>query len=460
VFYEVLLLVTFLFFGLYLTWVDLRLALLSYVLLIPFAHKELFSFTLWDLLPVRVLFLGILATLTYKLTRYIRKRGARRAYQVIRKFFTDDILEVLLTLLIVRIASIYFSTSLKSSMFLLSFYTSVVILFMVLKYTYEKYGYPTIKYLLRVYVTVGLVTGIFSFIQLYIYRSIGQLLPGVWALVTREGSFVRVGSIFWDINHYGAYIASILPIVAAYTFIAKKRKAQIIWGGGFIFGFVTLMLTQSRSAWGAFGLSMLITVFLLIVKRQFKRGIPLYIGGVVLLIGVVVASLKFGAPILHRLDTITDIRNNDSIKTHAYLLTASYEMLEKNPLLGSGYGSFSSALRETDIAPLYFFLVPSEDEIKVPAHSIWGEVVGETGGLGILVYTLLMYTILKLGAQAIKYSKGEKLLLSIALFSSICGLLAAGVLYSYNLEFFWFVIFVGALIFREGRLAPLEPESP
>jgi 4-amino-4-deoxy-L-arabinose transferase-like glycosyltransferase len=131
----------------------------------------------------------------------------------------------------------------------------------------------------------------------------------------------------------------------------------------------------------------------------------------------------------------------DSFDSHMLLLTGTIQIFEKYPLIGGGYGSFFEHFSKTKIAPTYFGRDPAALNTRVPAHTIWGELLAETGILGFTAFVifciLIIFPPLYLGLRS-----GDKteFLLGSVLSAVLAGWFAAGIFYSYNSEYFWIVI--------------------
>lgn len=423
---------------------DLRGALFFLVALLPLNHKELFSLGAWNVLPARVGLVGILAgsVLSFiktlpKLTPTISKK--------IRDYICDPVLALLIFLWIIRFVSILKTKNLLASLSLLSFFTSIIGLFLLLKYCAENYGRRFLLSLLKFYLGVVLFSGVWSLLQYLFFHFEGITLPGaVWPT---EYQPLRVGSFFWDINHYAAYLATAIPILGVLA--AKRqverdtRKALRSWGL-FGFGLLVLGMTLSRSGWIAAFLALLLVCVLLLARAKIRVGLIFTTALLCLLAFVVLGSCYAGLPVVGRLQTFTDIYNNDSIKAHLSVLRGVWEIFRKNPIIGVGYGSFPEHFQITSEA-LYYFSKDPVSGVRIPAHSVWGEVLAETGILGFIPYLYLIVLIMKrIFEHFWRSQKGWAF--SLGALCSIMGLLFSGIFYSYNLIFFWFFIFLAYLL--------------
>ncbi len=118
-------------------------------------------------------------------------------------------------------------------------------------------------------------------------------------------------------------------------------------------------------------------------------------------------------------------------------------MFNSHLILGGGYGSFFEHFAQTDVATEYFGRDPVAFTTRVPAHTIWGEVLAETGLIGMGVFLLFWgISLLILLKVALTSYSAKVRLLATAMVSSLVGWLFAGVFYSYNSEFFYVVVFL------------------
>ena len=422
-----------------------KLLLYLLVFTIPLDNRVVFTLGIDRLLPVRVVLLILLAV------------SYRRLLKGLKNLKEDKIGLVLVALWLIRLISLVRTKSITNSLGLLAFYSTMIGLYLVLKSVFEERGRDFILRLLKLYLLVGLLTGVVSIIQ-YIFYKFGITLPAVWPT---EHQPVRIGSTFWDINHYAAYLLTILPSLAAFAICQKKliggklsaSNPPLAGGrwfayGGFAFALVVLGMTLSRSAWISFALSISLMTGLLLFKKYFKETKPLLLFLGLAAVFVLLGIVFFDLPVADRLYTFFDVYNNDAIQAHALILRGGFEVFKKFPILGGGYGGFNEHFRQTTIAPLYFEKDPVE-WAHLPAHSIWMETLSETGIIGFSLYAVLMSLVLKTILNAIRKTEKRFLsILSIASFSSLAGLLLSGIFYSYNLEFFWFFLFMSVFLAR------------
>lgn len=431
--------ITFLL-GLYLSFKSLKWGFLYTLAFIPLMHKELFSFYMWDILPIRIAILALATAGGIQALIWIKKNGWQKfGDKVINFLKTDPFLILLLTLWVIRGLSIFKSEMQNYSVTLFAFFSIVIAFYVVYRHLISKYGESFYKSVLSIYFGIAAFTGAFAVIQYSLRLCCRESIGGVWVV---PGNQPRLGSTFWDVNHFGGFLITVIPILFSYLFIAKNLKWKVlsVLGLGF-FGWL-LFMTQSRSAWIGLAVGMGLSL-VIYYWNQLRK--PLLISLFAVLIGVVgvlgYTSYK-GVSIREKVASFMHYRL-DSTDTHLMLLEGSAQVFFNNMFIGSGYGGFDPAFRKTDTSVEYFDREPALKDMKVPPHSVWGEILGETGGFGIVTYGLFaMLIVASLITTIFRAKSSELKYLGIGLLGSVIGLFAGGLFYSYNIEFYWVTLFL------------------
>lgn len=422
---------------------DALTGFLLLLMLIPLQHKEFFSLVYWDVLPIRIAFMGLILTTGYRFYLWSRRNKDTKA---ILDFLKDPILIFLLSLYIVRLVSLIFADNLFAGAKLLVFYTVIVYFYMLIKHLYLKHGQTFINKSIFVYLITGLVTGVIGVIQFFSFKLYDIKFGAIWEI---PGHNPRIGSTFWDVNHYGAFVASIIPFSLLYIVLRPKSR-KLIWVVSTLFlGFV-LYLTQSRSAWMGMTFASLILVLALFLKglKSYAKYLVM-LGATVIIVFVIYAQATKGGVVNYYKQFMHT--RLDSFDTHFILVRGAFESYSNHPLIGSGYGNFNETFRKTSYAKGYFFREKNIVNERVPSHSIWGEVISETGFLGLSFYILLFFTVLSLLFRGFLKADKTTSLISLGVFTSILSLLISGIFYTYNLEFYWFIVFLGAMVGFESN---------
>ncbi|MFA6981747.1 MAG: O-antigen ligase family protein, partial [Patescibacteria group bacterium] len=393
-------------------------------------HKELFSIFKWDVLPIR---LFMLAFLCYGVLAFFK---TNKTFKEKLTFFKDPFVLILTLIWVVSGFSIYFSKNLYSSLSLYGFFTCIVASVLAL-YRYFRGDIERPLKVLRFYMYLAAVLCLFCVFQAAYYLKTGHIIGALWNI---PGNIPRLGATFWDVNHFGALLAALIPPLGAF-FLATKKRKRLIYLAMLILMTGILFLTNSRSAWIIAGVSSLSFISLLLFRKVGKKGL---VG-----LGVVILIL-FAGFFWEYSDRTSPFRKFikdqfhyriDSFDSHIMLLKGSYQIFEKYPFLGGGYGGFFEHFSQTDIAAEYFGRDPAALNTRVPAHTIWGEALSETGIVGFVLLVSFVVLLLVVPLYtALRSNDRIKVLLSSAIFSALLGWFIAGIFYSYKSEFFWIII--------------------
>jgi len=418
---------------------DISTGFLLLLLLVPLQHKELFSLVIWDVLPVRIAFFGILLTTFYRFYLWFRRYKEKK---IILSFIKDPVLILLSLLFVVRLLSIIFVAENKiAGLKLLAFYTTIVYLYLLIKFLYVKYGNSVLLKATTVFTLIGTVTGLVAAIQYFVFIFYKIKFGAIWDIA---GQNPRVGSTFWDVNHFGAFIASIIPVSASFIFF-KKGYSRLFWALNTIFLCAVIYITQSRSAWLGLLFGSLIFILFLLSKGYKRYAKLLSIFSILSLLLLLSYFQFFGGGVVAKYKSFMHSRL-DSFDTHFILVEGAMEVYRDNPWLGRGYGNFNEAFRKTSFAQEYFFREKNIVNERVPSHSVWGEVASETGFFGISFYVLLFFIILAFSLYGFLKSKEKSSFIVLGTACGVISLLISGIFYTYNLEFYWILAFLSVTL--------------
>jgi 4-amino-4-deoxy-L-arabinose transferase-like glycosyltransferase len=422
------------FTSVYLTFKDLYKSFVALIFLMPLMHKEIFSLAMWDLLPIRVFAVGMGLVLGFKFLVYLRKEGIEKAWN---SGINDPFFIIFGALWFFRLVSIYNSADSQRSLFLLAFFSLTFIIYFAYKLILLN-NPDRFKDLIKVYLLVGFLTEIFAIVQYYLRLCCRETVGAVWVI---PGFTPRLGSSFWDVNHYGAFLITLIPLIFNFMIASKKWSVKIMYLAYLGLSVWLLFMTQSRSAWIGLAIGSFIT-FLIYFWNALRKAVIAFLAAAVIgFLGLIIAINVLNINIK---DSISEYMHHrlDSTDTHFMLLTASAEIFYDNFFFGSGYGTFDSAFRETETAVNYFEREPKLVDSLVPSHSIWGEVLGEGGAVGITLYTIFMLLIIGSLIYEIKTIRSHNSkYVGIGLLGGLISILSSGLFYSYNMEFYWIFIF-------------------
>jgi len=368
----------------------------------------------------------------------------RRNKKDLMSFIKNPFLALFVLLWLVRGLSIFFSKNLSASLLMYGFFTTTVFLMFFIFQHFKEDGDRVLKYL-KFYIYIVFVLTLFGYFQYILQTKTGITIGALWVI---PGNIPRIGATFWDVNHYGAFLAALMPLLGMFILTGKKLKTKIFYSLIFLSMLVTLFLTNSRTAWIMAFVSFISFICIFLVRKIGLKGIS-YVFVVLVLITIPLVreySIK-SSPFRARIKQYFHYRM-DSFDSHFMLLTGAFQIFEKYPILGGGYGGFFEHFSKTAIASKYFGRDPAAFNTRVPPHTIWGEFISETGILGLSVAILLFGLIISVLLYSSLTLKNTSVALVLAaMVATMIGWLVAGIFYSYNAEFFWIII---SLFFMYG----------
>lgn len=152
--------------------------------------------------------------------------------------------------------------------------------------------------------------------------------PGLDPFIWRQAFGDRIFSTFGNPNFFGDFLVVMSPITLAMFLRSRKIHLLLLW---LMIAF-SVMITYSKGAWLGFGAGVLIIVFLVIglflkTQKIKQRSILLIMTFACILIVV--------GGIYHNLKGRTD-----SASFRIFTWTSTWEMINTNPILGTGIGTF------------------------------------------------------------------------------------------------------------------------
>jgi 4-amino-4-deoxy-L-arabinose transferase-like glycosyltransferase len=422
--------------------------------LVPLDNRIYFDFGFARATPVRWAILGVVLSFVFLNFRKINLADIKT------RVLEDKVLGILLFVWAFRLLSLIWSWDIKSSLEINLFFTEIVLIYVLVKNAFDQKKEEFLFKALKIYFGIGTALAFWSPIQYYFYKFQDRILPGVWPLIN---SPVRVGSLFWDINHYGVFSAGVLFIGIAHILSSKSKRAIFGLLAPLFMILISFGMTLSRSAFLGFSAGFIFFILGCALARKYKL---LIIGGVFL------GTLAFGGYFLVKNNIVVVPKKlyerffslnfsyrvwDDSINAHSALILGSWQILEDNPVIGGGYGSFDKRFRNVPVSKSYFDLDPVKDA-KIPAHSFIFEPLSATGFIGgVPFYALMALFLIAFWRHSVYRLKfNESPYTSLGVFCALLSVFVSGVFYSYNLEFFYFLFFIGIFLCNEslGKIFP------
>ena len=226
------------------------------------------------------------------------------------------------------------------------------------------------------------------------YGLLQALIPSLGVLWESPGQGVARGT-FVNRNHYAAFLGMLWPLLLAYLFCRgvsipgnsaaafvelerQRRNRQKRWFLGFLIGLMLLALVLSQSRGAIFGALFSLTVFVLVGKRQRRKGMVAFMVGCWIVM-LVYGSLIGFEDVLVRFDQLeTDTSGRLKIWGD------TWHLIEDHWLTGTGLGTFPEVIR------VYQSHLTDEFAI-VHAHNDYLELMGELGLPMALFITLMAW---------------------------------------------------------------------
>lgn len=218
----------------------------------------------------------------------------------------------------------------------------------------------------------GIKGGVFSILTLGNYR--------VWG---PKGSFIEGN------NEIGLALVVLTPLVWFLYQISSKRLVKLMLLGIIFLCFVSIIGTHSRGA-----LLGLVAMGGFLVAKSKRKALAAAL--VVLAIPVVI----LGAPEhwKERMSSISNYKEDASAMGRINAWTFAVNVANDRPLVGGGYHVFTNRMFERYAPNPYDYH---------DAHSIYFEVLGEHGYVGLFLYLIFLLTLWRSGTWILKNAKGH-----------------------------------------------------
>lgn len=433
-----------------------KVGLVFLVLTLPLANSDLFYLFYPKLYPSRVILVVLIFVSAIFLgVALLKKKSVRGVWENLK---SDTFLKILLLLFLVRLVSISSSLNYTASFLLLSFFASMMALYLILKWVARRdFVYLNKLYFFHLFVMV--LVGLYGLLQAFLVP-FHKILPGVLL----GGTFLRVPATFYDANHLPAYLLTGLPflLVLAWTRSEKYLSRPLLLLTGLLA--LVVFLSFSRSGIAGFLLSFLL-IFLAGVAYRYWQKVAQLLAVLAILGFFVFLSGRTQYSLTSRLFSSFSYAERSTV-AHVALLYGELKLFLEKPLLGVGYGSFSEYFRRSRMGEEHAIVDPAT-QVRIPPHSLWLEALSETGLLGFSLYLSLILLMGESLWRALRRAKLKKdRLYLLALLAGFVGINFSSIFYSYNLEFFWFYLifcylYAGHFLSAAAKVAvPLSADAP
>ncbi|MBE5875884.1 MAG: O-antigen ligase family protein [Lachnospiraceae bacterium] len=318
----------------------------------------------------------------------------------------------------------------------------------------RKYDDKFYNYLLKIFKYVALAVAASILLSVLIPR-LASIIIGIFMYPISPGNATQKALIaIQSGSYYGisgekakaAFAMAIgLIIYICEYFLGKKMKRTDL--GCIIILLVSLMLTGKRMEFLVPIVFFLLVFFIMRGKNKFAK-----LCGIVLVGIIVLFILPYIVPqtslVINR---FLDSGSDNFVNGRDVLWEYALEMFRDNPLVGQGYGTYNHYIDNTS-----FVAYTGESEWNYHAHSIYFQIIGECGIVGILIWlSIYIGTFVKLIVKLRKKSFNEYTLYAVGFLVLILFYgLSANTLYYIDELVFSFV----ALVFARKSLK-IAPEG-
>jgi len=307
------------------------------------------------------------------------------------------------------------------------------------------------------------ILGIYQFLSIYFHLNLPlERLPvinpslggGLSAIGFWEG-LPRVSSTLREPTYFGNYLITIIPILLGGViykqyYFAKSKKSMYFL---LFLLFTALIVTFSRAPYVGMIIATLI-LFFISSRYNFLLTLSIFIK-FSLIVGSGILFLSFAIRknilliILERYFSI-QIMHDISTFERATMIITQLNIFKKFPILGVGLGNFGFYYNK--FKPDWGYAVAESGKSFFPSQNIYGEIMAETGILGITSFFLVLLLVVIIGLKTFKYSKSSFYkATSLGLVSGFVGYMVTmfAVGDFYNFPFMWVLM---GLIVAQNRI--------
>jgi O-antigen ligase/thioredoxin-like negative regulator of GroEL len=223
-------------------------------------------------------------------------------------------------------------------------------------------------------------------------------------------------STFGNQTYFAGFLIIALPITVSQIIITNNvpvRKYAFVVVAIIIVYF--LVKTESRSAWAAVLISMLLFAILNFRTTKARWGSI----GIICITVILVATL-FPDVILRRMNGIFEFNAHSSIARRLFFYEGAWKAFLSSPIIGQGIGNFIVFLPKFRSPEYWAF---QSEDIVAHAHNEYLEILSETGIVGFFSYTIIMVLLFQAIFLALKQHSGYERTILVGFFSAAVAVL-------------------------------------
>lgn len=270
------------------------------------------------------------------------------------------------------------------------------------------------KFFISFFISLGFCVSLLGLFQyFFVYSFLPKDLASYNLTKSTEHmiNLKRIVSVFGWPNYLSGYLAMVLPLSSAYIFILQSRWQRYVMVLITLIIFLAMLFTYTISAWLGLVIAILITFWFYVMPKGSGSARGLKITKIFPSILVIILVSAVLLVIAKRATPFTIASFNSRIE---YVRSALL-MIKNHPIFGTGLGTFGVVIPNYINTPAAFSRY---------AHNSYLQIFAESGILGILLFLLIIFFIVKESNEAVKNPKEQKeYLFSLGLFCAILAFL-------------------------------------
>lgn len=228
------------------------------------------------------------------------------------------------------------------------------------------------------------------------------VLDGLKFIASAGAHNARGIAKFGDNNHFAMVLLMVLPLLY-YLYQVSARKLTRL---GFAFGLPLIAFAVVATASRGALIGLCVIVFWILMKSR-NRMIAIVLVAVSVMVLVQLAPPSWTA----RMETIKSAKEDDSLLGRFGAWKVSSAIALGNPLTGGGF----RAVQSTEVwdtfkdrpSLLPFVEIPPNTPSGLAAHSIWFEVLGDMGFVGLFLFIALIVNAFMTRREIVKLAKNH-----------------------------------------------------
>lgn len=212
-----------------------------------------------------------------------------------------------------------------------------------------------------------------------------------------------VGTMIGDRNHLSAALVLTLPVLYYLFLYSKQRWVRLAFLGGLITLAMAVVGSGSR---GGFLAISVVVAWMIFMSRHKRWAVGLALAGIVAF--MTLAPERW----TERLSTIQDAQLDESFMGRVTAWRVSSAIALEHPVFGGGFHAVQTdpVWQKFKAAPglLHFLDIPVPEFSPKAAHSIYFEVLGDLGFVGLGLFLLIMFNAVITRWQIVRRIKSSR----------------------------------------------------